>query len=161
MSIKIEGMKKLEKKLGSLADLNRQFVAPTMEEAAHYVLSQVPDYPPQQHKKQPFVSARQRRYVMAAIKRGDISTPYRRTGTLGRSITTEVRTIGGSVQGVIGTNTTYAPWVISDEETPDGIGPQSHYHEGNWWTLQGVVRGAIPEVYDIFNTRLGEFLAKK
>lgn len=160
MPITVEGMKELEKKLGSLERLNDEFVSPTMEEATHFVHSKVPPYPPAKRGRQPFVSAKQRRYVMAAISRGEITIPYRRTGLLGRSITTEVRSIGATVQGVIGTNTQYAPWVISDEETPNGLGPQSRYHADHWWTLQGVVGDSLPDVIRIFEKRLAEHLAK-
>lgn len=158
MPIRVDGLDRLAQKLGTLERLNREFMIPTMEEAAHHVHSTVPPYPPPKRGSQPFVSERQRRYVMAKIRSGEI--PYRRTGLLGRSITTEVRAIGSGVQGVIGTNTQYSPWVISDEETPNGLGPQARYHQDHWWTLQGVVRDALPDVFSIFEDRLAELLAK-
>ncbi len=37
------------------------------------------------HKKMQFVSAKQRAFVMAAIRTGDIQVPYRRTGQIGIS----------------------------------------------------------------------------
>ncbi len=76
--------------------------------------------------------------------------PYRRTGQLGGSITTEVRPLGGkSYVGVIGTNKVYAPFVISTEAV-GGRGPQAQYHKGVWYTLQEVVekcRDAINKIY--------------
>ena len=64
---------------------------------------------------------------------------YRRTGTLGRGITTDVRDEGDAIQGVIGTNTPYAPYVIDEDE-------QTSVHAGRWWVLQDVVRKAIDGV---------------
>lgn len=80
-------------------------------------------YPTQSHKKQPFVNASARRYFFAAVKRGQIEVPYRRTGKLG------------------------VEWAVTDD--PDGLtltstrpysdlvltkGKQSAYHAGNWPT---------------------------
>lgn len=104
----------------------------TMKEAVLFVHSQVPPYP-------------------AAPP----ASTYRRTGTLGRTITTmqgtepsalsrvEVSAIGGNVVGIIGTRLNYAPFVISE-------GNQAKTHVGRWWTLQGVVKGAWSGVVDIF-----------
>lgn len=156
--IRVKGLDRLERRLGGVAALRRTYLEPTMRAGVHYVHAQVPPYPPQTHKPYPFVSERQRRYVKAAIARGEITVPYRRTGQLGRSITTRVDEIGGSVVGIIGTNVEYAPWVISSEPTPDGIGPQAKYHQGNWWTLQEVVEGAFPGVVRLFERRLTDLL---
>lgn len=70
---------------------------------------------------------------------------YRRTGTLGRRIGTRVNVVGNEVVGAIGTNTVYAPWVISEEAVGER-GPQARVHRGRWWTLQGVVRENAEEV---------------
>jgi hypothetical protein len=75
---------------------------------------------------------------------------YQRTETLGRSITTEVRNLGSDIIGAIGTNTVYAPWVISDEAVPGLGGPQAWMHKGRWWTLQGVVRKASDQIIAIY-----------
>lgn len=110
----------------------------TMQEAVLYVHSQVPPYPAPP----------------------PLST-YRRTGTLGRTITTmqggepsalsrvEVSGLGGSVVGVIGTRLHYAPEVISE-------GEQIRVHAGRWWTLQGVVKGAWSGIVDIFKKMVHE-----
>jgi hypothetical protein len=94
-----------------------------MSESMFYVHSKVPPYP--------------------APPAG---STYRRTGTLGRSIGVEVRSLGSEVVGVIGTPIVYAPYVISSAMTQDGRGPQARVHEGRWWTLQKVVFNAIDEV---------------
>jgi len=104
----------------------------TMKEAVLYVHSQVPPYPAPPP-----------------------ASTYRRTGTLGRTVTTmqgsepsalsrvEVSTLGGIVVGVIGTRLEYAPFVISE-------GNQAKVHAGRWWTLQGVVKSSWSGIVDIF-----------
>lgn len=104
----------------------------TMKEAVLYVHSQVPPYPAPPP-----------------------ASTYRRTGTLGRTVTTmqgaepsalsrvEVGALGGSVVGVIGTRLHYATEVISE-------GEQIKVHAGRWWTLQGVVKNSWSGIVDIF-----------
>ncbi len=75
---------------------------------------------------------------------------YRRTGTLGRSITTDVRPLGGDVVGVIGSNVIYAPYVIDANR-------QAHMHAGRWWTLQAVIKKALPQVMQSASRRLAQF----
>jgi hypothetical protein len=84
--------------------------------------------PPQPYKSK-FKSLKQQRYVMALIGKGKI--PYRRTGTLGKSFTHSQPVVitPGLVQVSVGTNLSYAPYVV-------GQGTQSHYHQGNWPTLE-------------------------
>lgn len=75
-----------------------------------------------------FKSARQQGKVFREIKQGKVS--YRRTGTLGKSITSQVTEFdarGATVS--VGSNIPYAPFVIDQEQ-------QSHYHQGNWTPIQ-------------------------
>ena len=76
------------------------------QKAVIYVHSTVPPYPPK-----------------------PIGSSYRRTGTLGRQITTEVRTVGIDVVGLIGSPTVYSPWVISEKRV-GSRGPQAWMHQG-------------------------------
>lgn len=157
--VRVDGMEALQARLGGLAALRRTYIRPAMQAGVHLVHSRVPDYPPPARKPYPFVSDRQRRYVMAAIRSGEITVPYRRSGQLGRSITGRVEELGGQVVGIIGTNLRAAPWVIGERATEHG-GPQARYHQGTWWTLEGVVRDAYPAVVDLFERRLAELMAR-
>lgn len=59
---------------------------------------------------------------------------YVRTGTLGRRWVTEpVKHIAEGLQGTIGNNTPYGPWVQSSAF-------QAYMHRGRWQTDQDVVR---------------------
>lgn len=126
MKFELRGLEELKARLDSLAKGMAGALKEASGEAALYAHSQVPPYPT-----------------------APTGSTYRRTGTLGRSITTDVRTLGSKYVGVIGTATVYAPWVIS--EKPVGSrGPQAWMHVGRWWTLHGVVRGAHDEIMRIY-----------
>jgi hypothetical protein len=85
-----------------------------------------------------FKSLAQQRKVMALVAAGKI--PYRRSGQLGRSITSEPRIVAvGVVMVRAGSNLEYAPYVIDREM-------QSFYHRDNWSTVQDDVERAVPEL---------------
>jgi hypothetical protein len=80
-------------------------------------------YPAASRKPQPFKSDKQRRFVMALIREGKV--PYRRTGNLGRKWTTHVSTSSNGIEGTVGNNTDYGPYVQS-------ASGQAAYHQGTW-----------------------------
>lgn len=85
-----------------------------------------------------FKTLRQQRKVMMLIKEGKV--PYKRTGTLGKSITSSARIIGvGVVDVSVGSNLDYALRVI-DRDT------QSHYHAGTWTPLQDDIENGLGEL---------------
>ena len=135
MRIEFRGWDEFERRMNALGQVG-VWAKPIMDRAVKYVHSQVPSYP------SPPSTSR-----------------YRRTGTLGRTITTEVRSLtGNDVVGSIGTRTVYAPWVISSEKGKDGRGPQAKVHKGRWYTLQGVVMGQADRVRQIFETEIRKLL---
>ena len=78
------------------------------------------------------------------VYRGDISIPYKRTGTLGKSITSTVERRGDDVIIRIGSNLDYAQPVIGS--------PQAPYFKDYWTPLQDNVENAIDDVREgIFN----------
>ncbi len=158
--IVIRGMDDLEARFKRLGDQTQNYMLKTTDKAVKYVHSQVPPYPAPSRQPYPFVSLRQRLFVLIGIRTGQLEVPYKRRGSggIGGSITTEVRELGADVIGVIGTNKEYAPWVISSEVTPAGLGPQARYHQDVWWTLQEVVRKAWDAVVRIYETELDAFL---
>ncbi len=134
----VYGLDELDHKLDRIARDTRAELTRATDEALAYTHGQVPSYPPEPP-----------------------ASDYRRTGTLGREITTEVRTIGSEIVGAIGTATVYAPWVISDKDTVGGRGPQAWMHRGRWWTLQGVVRGARAGIVDIYRRAVERLLKER
>lgn len=90
-----------------------------------------------------FKSRRQQGYVLSLAARGLI--PRRRTGQLGRSITSDVRDVSADgVTVVVGTNLNYAPFVIDRYR-------MSAYHKGTWTPLQDDVERGLPIVIEAAN----------
>src|SRR5512147_2411734 len=90
------------------------------------VLPALQKYPTASRKKMEGVSAKQRAYVMAAIRDGRITVPYQRSGDYGRSF--QKQAIGGGLALV--SELPYAEYVR---------GPgQAAYHKGTWDTLDNL-----------------------
>lgn len=94
-----------------------------------------------------FKSARQQGYVFALAAKGKI--PYRRTGQLGRSITSSADLSGNAVITRVGTNNRAAPYVIGNSPRP-----QSAYHRGNWTPLTSSIRTGLPRINRAFEERM-------
>jgi len=97
-----------------------------------------------------FKSLKQQRKVMALVANGKV--PYRRTGQLGRSITSDIRNLTStSVDVVIGSNYPAAVYVIG---TPDE--GQSHYHQGTWTPLQDDLDNNAAKLNAVAQTAFGQ-----
>lgn len=91
-------------------------------------------------KKMQFVSARQRAFVMAAIRRGDIQVPYRRTGQIG--ISQQQQTTNGID-------------VIVPVEYSDLVrtkGKQARYHQPLWDDTETIAQRLEADVVEIIGT---------
>lgn len=77
------------------------------------------------------------------------ASSYVRTGSLGRSINTRTLTSGGDIQGIIGSNIEYAPFVIGHED-------QAPVHRGRWWTLYDVVSKQVDAVVDFIRAEVAK-----
>jgi hypothetical protein len=88
-----------------------------------------------------FKSQAQQRLVMALVAKGKI--PYRRSGTLGRSITSVPALAGSGVVIVhVGSNLSYAAYVIDKVM-------QSHYHIGTWTPLPDDIQRGLPQLAQV------------
>jgi hypothetical protein len=108
MNIEIRGIDELQRKLGQVA--STEVLRRGMQKVVYRVQGRMADYPPP-----------------------PASSTYRRTGTLGRKWTTDVAVTGDGVQGKVGNNTGYGPWVQSDMF-------QARVHKGRWQTDRQVLR---------------------
>jgi len=133
-----------------------------------FLLDKLPkDYPapPRPGSAAPHWTDKQRRWFFWALKAGKIQVPYRRTGTLGRTFTTEVRVEGAGVLGAIGTATPYAPWVVGPpQDEAIAIGGvqmfQAPIHQGRWWQFYAVVEKYLPEAYELLTVEMFDHLEK-
>lgn len=128
MRVIVTGLDELREKYRRAERDIRPALEKGMRKAMYYVHSQTPAYPA-----------------------APIGSTYRRTGTLGRSISTDVKPVGGSVTGIIGTPVEYAPYVIDEDR-------QAWMHRGRWWTLQSVVRKSLDRVVEILGDTLEDML---
>lgn len=72
---------------------------------------------------------------------------YRRTGTLGRRWTKRVRSSSDGVVGVVGNNTTYAPWVQSSRFI-------AWMHKDRWQTDEQVMEQHRPRIVEFFHSAI-------
>jgi len=86
--------------------------------------------PPPARGAMKFVSVKQRRFVMAAISRGEITVPYKRgTGSGLRGSETLNRSYSITLSGdeaLLTSAASYAPYVVGDQQAP--------IHQGRWNT---------------------------
>ncbi len=117
----------LEQKLAQVTgpDLVRAIADAVAKEAVEPELAKEP-FRTQPYKKMQFVSAKQRAFVMAAIRSGDIQVPYRRTGQIG--ISEQHQTTNG-VDVVV-------PAEYSDLVRTKGR--QARYHDPLWPTTDDI-----------------------
>jgi hypothetical protein len=109
----------------------RSLTTDVLEVVAGFAISEILDNIPPlpQQGSQTFVSAKQRRYVMAMISKGVIKVPYVRGGRAAGSenLTKSMYVMRESTDSVMVVSTArYAPYVIGDQQAP--------IHQGRWLT---------------------------
>ena len=155
--VEIRGLKQLQAKLKRMDDSLQDELKRTMIQATALVQRPAQQYPAPSRRKMQFVSEKQRRYVMLLVRQGKV--PYRRTGTLGRTITSEVKSIGNDVVGTVGSSVPHAPWVIG-HKTVGSAGPQARYHKGTWKTLLAHLQAKRGEIRELFKAMLKRWLKR-
>lgn len=138
VSIDVKGLEAVVKKFRNAPKTLEREMKKGMQASLDVVQEKVPGYPPQ---------------------RANQTTPYKRTGTLARSLGVSqggtkagkptVYSISGSgknMQGRFGTNLSYAKYVIGDPDSQ-----QAHMHKGWWWTIDLVARRAKDKVVAVWN----------
>ncbi len=123
-----------------------------MEHALMLLHGRLPEYPPPPEKGEASKhwTDKQRRWFFWALKKGLIEAEYKRTGTLGRKFTTEVRVEGVDISGSFGNDCPYAPWVVGPPESePLTFGGvimfQAPIHRGRWWQFFDEVKKNLPD----------------
>jgi hypothetical protein len=130
----------LEQKIGRLDGpvLAREIAKRVADEA---VLPELAKYPAQRHAKQPFKSAQSRRFFFAALKRGQITVPYQRSGKLGTEWTRQQDGNGLTL-------TSTRPY----SDLVRTRGKQSPYHAGNWPTTDDIAQKIEGDTAEIIGT---------
>ena len=131
----------LQKKLAQVTgpDLVRAIAQAVAKESVEPELAKEP-FRAQPYKKMQFVSAKQRAFVMAAIRDGRIEVPYRRTGKIG--ISEQHQTTNGIDVTV--------PVEYSDLVRTKGR--QARYHDPLWPTTEDIARKIEGDTAEIIGT---------
>lgn len=119
-------------------DLTRSIAQKVADEAVQPELAKEPYRTTR--KKMQFVSAKQRAFVMAAIKDGRINVPYRRTGKIGIS---EQIQITNGIDVVV-------PAKYSDLVRTKG--KQAKFHDPLWPTTEAISQKLESDVVEIIGT---------
>ena len=130
----------LQQKLAQVTgpDLVRDIAEAVAKEAVEPELAKEPFRT--SHPKMQFVSARQRAFVMAGIRRGDIQVPYRRTGAIGIS---ELHVTSSGGEAVV-------PVEYSDLVRTKG--KQARYHAPLWPTTDEIAAQLEADVVEVIGT---------
>jgi len=142
VKIVIKGLDRVSGKFTAIYKKFDTFLEDATLQVVIYVHSKIPRYPPQPP-----------------------TSKYRRTGTLGRTVTSlmgkapsalsRVESMNGDVTGFVGTNLSYAFRVIDEDN-------QTKVHKRNgWWTLQEVVTSLRAGIKRKYETELRKFLKKE
>ncbi len=130
----------LERKLNEVTgpDLVRAIAEAVAKEAVEPELAKEPFRATR--KKMQFVSAKQRAFVMAAIRSGDIQVPYRRTGQIGIS---EQHPTTNGIDVVV-------PVEYSDLVRTRG--KQARYHQPLWDDTETISQRLEADVVEVIGT---------
>jgi len=150
-AIRVEGLDALQAKLGQLA--TNQALVPQMHRSLatlHAVVVKYPP-PPQYSGGAAWMTAKQRRWFFANLRKGLIDVPYRRTGKLGQSWTTSVDATAAGLTGVLGNNRSYARYV-QDRDL------QAKIHVDRWPTAQDVIEDKTAAIVAGFEKEIARLL---
>ena len=140
-----------------------------MELTMLFLQGEIPEYPDQPNLPPGTIAKtwtdKQRRYFFWALKNGKIKVPYKRTGLLGRRITSQAERDGVDVTGSVGLDVPYAPWVVgpprSNAITIGGVEMwQQPIHQGRRWQFYDVVYNNLDEAYRVFSEEFWKEMSK-
>lgn len=145
-------IKGLEEALANLGMVKEDLIPVAGKAAALETIATAKPYPSQSHKKQPFKSAKQRRFFFAALKSGVISVPYQRTFALQDAWMWEATPDGADVLNPH----PHADGVIGGPGRPR-LWP---YHVGNWPTETQIAAKAAEPARDAAEMAIIRLVAK-
>lgn len=150
LGVSVEGIVEISSKLESLPE---RVIDPAIDAVNEFVLNILKTYPPQKRVTRSqayggngFFSDKQRRWFFAALRRGEIDTPYKRTQELRRNW----KVIGEGRNSIIANETPYGPYVMGDD---DGSNQQRSRHEklAGWRTVNEIIESRITRIVQIFD----------
>jgi hypothetical protein len=140
-----------------------------MQTTMMFLQGEIPEYPEPPNLPPGTIAKtwtdKQRKWFFWALKSGKIKVPYKRTGLLGRRVTSQAERKGVDVIGSVGLDVPYAPWVVGpDKSAAVTIGGvemwQQPVHQGRWWQFYKIVEENLDEAYRIFQEEFWKELSK-
>ena len=117
--VEVQGLEKMLARFGDSNKIVNAEIKKAMQKAVYYLQGKVSVYP-----APPPMST------------------YRRTGTLGRSFTSEIKGVGGEIRGIVGTAIPYAPYVIGPK--------QAAIHKGRWKRMKQHAKEQAGKIEEFF-----------
>lgn len=158
MSVTIEGMEQVSKKLGSLSRFSAWAYEP-MEQTVSIIHDEIATYPEKADGAfSRLATPGQRRAYWAKVRSGEANhregVGYVRTGGLGRKWVTKVENTTNGVRGEIGNNTAYAQYV--QQRTT-----QQPFHTASGWaTAERVLEELDDKIQRIWGAAINRILNK-
>lgn len=150
VAVKLE-TKGIDSLVGMLQTLmSNGWMVQAATEAAAVIEQELAKYPSARRRKQPFKTARQRRFFFAALADGRIRVPYQRTGRLGRGWRVGVTNLTGGLSITVENAVPYWDRVQGARQAP--------YHRGNWKTLSELSRGLEQRIVAIYDRRVDQII---
>ena len=145
VGIEIQGLEEIQRAMIKLAP---EAIDEGVDEANKYALNVLRTYPPKKYVSRrqaygvTFFSDRQRRYFFAALGRGEIQVPYRRTQQLSKGW----KVVGQGKSSFIANETPYASLVMG------GPGEQSRHPAAiGWKSAENVIKERAAQLVEKFN----------
>ena len=155
VSIRLQGMKELQKKLGKLQALKS--LEPAFKAGTEVVRASLSVAPPPispGHWKRNTSKAQKAAFFIKLRNEGGGTTRgrYKRTGSLSRRWRGAAAVRGNTLRGVVGNTTKYARW-IQDKE-----GPQARFAKRRWRTVQAVIKKDKRQVINLIQADINKLL---
>jgi hypothetical protein len=155
-AIEIAGLDELMDALDAAGSDIETVLKPAVNDALIYLWENLPIYPPKPAAGEAsrYWTDRQRRWFFWALRNGRVDSPYRRklSGGLRGSMSTEVRSAAGRVEGLVGPNVKYAPYVVGQDK-------QARIHQGRWWVFEDSIERNMDGAIRIIEAEVARLLA--
>jgi hypothetical protein len=158
MSVKIDGLDKVSRKLGGLANFSQWAYRP-MTESAEVVRDAIAKYPQKDSGAfSRLATADQKKAYWAKVRSGEArhreGVGYVRSGTLGRKWVVEVKNTTNGVQGTVGNNTSYGRYV-------QAMSSQQPFHKASGWTTeQQAIDKSADQINNIWSNAINRELSR-
>jgi hypothetical protein len=143
ITFRIKGLEKLHQAAAKFPSQVQQGMQAATKGAVELIRAGVAKYPPATAaNRAPGINGRW--YVRGFGTKTVTGRSYPTSEVLGKSWTTEIKTLGGTVRGVVGTRVSYARYVQDEEK-------QAAFHTARGWpTAQGVLKERADDIQAFF-----------